>query len=87
MRQATRYLFRMSTIVLAVVAVSIGVLKYSTTTKVFADPPPPCPNLECESICWSDGTHPNQGTKVIHKSPTLLECGNNDGTCITQPCH
>jgi len=86
MRRIDRPMFRFFLIAAVAAAVSLVIVLYSARGGAWADPPPPCADVECESSCWSDGTHYNDGTYVIQKQPTLLECGNNDGTCITKPC-
>ena len=45
----------------------------------------PCPNVACAGECWSDGTVPNQGTKV--KRTQFSTCGIGEDGCITQSCH
>ena len=85
MRLIHRPTFRVFLIAAVAAAVSLVIVLYSVRGGAWADPPT-CANVECNSVCWSDGTHPNNGTEVIHKSFTDLNCGNNDGTCITQPC-
>ena len=87
MPRTHRLAFRLLMIGAVLAVVSLVIVLYSVQGGAWADPPDPCPDVECNSLCWSDGTHANNGTKVIQKQPTLLECGNNDGTCITQPCH
>lgn len=87
MRRSNRLVVRALMFVAVLAAISSAIVLYSVRGGAWADPPPPCPDVACNSLCWSDGTHSNNGTRVIQKSPTLLECGNNDGTCETQPCH
>lgn len=86
MPRSSRPLVRLLMVVGVLAAVSLVIVLYSVRGGAWADPPPPCADVECNSVCWSDGTHANQGTYVTQKQPTLLECGNNDGTCITHPC-
>lgn len=86
MHPSRRTVVRVSLVIAALAVVSLVIAGYSAR-KAWADPPPPCADLECNSLCFSDGGHYNHGTYIEAKAPTLLECGNNDGTCVTKPCH
>ena len=48
--------------------------------------PVACANTACNSWCWADGTHPNQGTFAKFKIPTPAGCPPTGG-CITLTCN
>jgi len=51
------------------------------------DPTPvqTCANTACNTWCWSDGTHPNQGTFAKQTILTPEGC-DGVGGCLTKPC-
>lgn len=78
---------RLLVIAVAMAALGLVFVNYTSRSGAFADPPPKCPNVACAPTgCWSDGTVPNTGTMVKRLSRTPSECGNNLGGCQTLAC-